>query len=288
MADSPSQLTPGKIPGQTLGMRLAEQPVISVSQALQWIRLLSDQVAAFHETDRLHRAIAPEAVRLTDGARPILSPPSAAAIRVGANRETSDILLELSRVAHLEIPPEITAARRQFLKAGITLDPRQIDLCQLGALWCRMMTGESAQGYLRSPRVKGKVPAELRPILERALGRGGQEGFTDARQFLSALKAVSEQATTPIEPVTPAGRPMNAPAPDSRDGARSIADTTPSIVSAANQPATHRSVPASHPAMVLLRPTGRHWVARVSPTARPRSRVCRISRSSSVSARWNG
>ena len=108
-------------------------------------------------------------------------------VRPSDNCESSGLRPELARAVSLELPEQISTARARLLDSGIRLDPRQIDLFLLGALWCRMLTGESVVAYLRSPRVKSKVPPECCPILERALGRGGQECFTDVRQFISAF-----------------------------------------------------------------------------------------------------
>jgi hypothetical protein len=49
----------------------------------------------------------------------------------------------------------------------VEIDPRRIDAYQLGTLLCRLLTGGPSADYLRSPRVKAKVPARLQPLLER-------------------------------------------------------------------------------------------------------------------------
>ena len=100
---------------------------------------------------------------------------------------------ELSRLPPVKLPASIDQVRRQLADAGNTIDPRQIDLCQLGAVLCQVLTGESVGAYLRSPRVKGLVPGELRPLLERMLGVSGRERFADLREFLTALSAASGQ-----------------------------------------------------------------------------------------------
>jgi len=115
-----------------------------------------------------------------------------------------------ARMPPFGLPATFEAVSQAFQSAGISLDPRQIDLYQLGALWCRLLTGESAGAYLRSPRVKGLVPAEVRALLERALGTSGRERFADAREFAVALQAAAVPFGPP--PTIPGGEELPAAA----------------------------------------------------------------------------
>src|SRR5579872_6319671 len=177
--------------GRSLASLLAEQQTPSVAEALQYLRQLASQIARLHTQGVLYRAIAPETVLLDDAGVVTLAAISSTADSVVNQRDLTDLLPELARLDPPRIPSDIETACRRFSGAGIALDPRAVDLCQLGVLMCQLLTGESAQAYLRSPKVKGKVPASLRPILERALGCNNQVRFSDARDFLAALNGVA-------------------------------------------------------------------------------------------------
>ncbi|HLJ12501.1 MAG TPA: protein kinase [Planctomycetaceae bacterium] len=255
MAASAFELTSGR----TLASYLA-QGVLPAREAIELVRPLAAQLDALHGGGRIHGAVTAEHVLLDEGLNPTLAAScpvprvprdSPAASFAGsadgspgeslgqspciwlANGELGELLPELARLVPPELPPEIDAARSRLLAAGISLDPREVDIVQLGALLCRVLTGESAQGYLRSPRVKGKVPAELRPVVERCLGSDGQARFADIGQFLVALNAASGRDDRS------AGERSEIPAAEKADreaaAPRSAGDTTPSFVSSANK-----------------------------------------------------
>jgi WD40 repeat protein len=212
--------------GRTLASLLAEQPALNAPQAVRILRQLAAQVASRHDLGLLHRGITIAGVIFDDaGAAEFAASPAVSETALD-EAELQSLLPELSRLASRELPEEIAVARASFSAVGIMLDPRQVDLCQLGAVWCRLLTGESAQAYLRSPRTKGKVPAELRPVLERALGYNGRQRFADARELIAALDAV----------VRPKDEGVDAEEPTPA-GACPASDTTPSFVASANAPA---------------------------------------------------
>ena len=149
---------------------LSERGTLAVPQAVELVRQLTEQVAALHGEGRIHGAIAPHSITVDDNLHPALVTPAAGSAVQLDDNEWVELLPELERLAPRKLPSEIDAARQRLEAAGIALDPRQIDLCQLGSLLCRVLTGESTSAYLRSARVKGKVPTELRGVLERAAG----------------------------------------------------------------------------------------------------------------------
>ncbi|HEY3968800.1 MAG TPA: protein kinase [Planctomycetaceae bacterium] len=217
---------------RTLALVLGERGTFPAAAALALVRSLALQVAELHDTGMIHGAIDPGSVALNDRDVPRLEMPPAGTV-LELSSDWSDLLPELSRSPPLNLPATIEAAAKRFQGAGIALDPRQIDLCQLGALWCRLVTGESAGAYLRSPRVKGLVPAEVRPLLERILGTSGRERFADVREFAVALQAVAEQFGPPA---TMSGAEEPPRATDSVP-ARTTSDTTPSFVLSGDQSA---------------------------------------------------
>lgn len=234
---------------RTIESVLAEQGTLPASQAIELIRQLAEQVARLHVAGRIHGAITPNAATVDENLHPVLSIPEAgSAVHLGAG-EWEDLLPDLNRLLPLELPAEIDAARRQLEAGGIALDPRQFDLCRLGDLFCRLLTGNSAGAYLRSPRVKGQVPAELRNFLERALGCDGQKRFTDAADFLTELKAAaSGRSGAGVETSEVAVSVLAAdavPAPGAPS--RPTSDTTPSFVMSADRPSDTSVAPGHLP-----------------------------------------
>src|SRR5262249_26213214 len=111
-------------------------------------------------------------------------------------------------------------------------DPRQIDLYALGELLCRLLTGESAEAFSRSARVKGRVPVPLWPVLERSLAINGQASFQDAGELRRALHSSVGQ----MAPDESAAAQVSA---DNSSGAAAGLqdDTKPSFVSTGEKPA---------------------------------------------------
>jgi serine/threonine protein kinase/WD40 repeat protein len=239
--------------GRTLASLLAEQPVPGVPQAVQIVRQLAAQVAVLHEAGRLRRVIRAADVVIDDtGAAALIDPPATSESALD-DAEVQALLPGLSRLAAGELPTDIESARQRFREAGITLDPRQVDFCQLGILLCRLLTGGPAQAYLRSPRVKGKVPVEMREVLERALGCNGQERFADAREFLAAIDTAAAHFA-PAQEFAPTAPPRvsdevvaQEPGPPRE---QTSGDTTPSFVSSADAPADTSMGPSQPPAEV--------------------------------------
>ncbi len=220
--------------GRTLASLLTERQVLSVAQGVKLVRTLAEQVAALHAADRIHGTITIAVVSVEDDLTPVLMVPSAGSVVVLDDGEWREMLPELQRLVPPELPAELDAARLRLEAAAIALDPRQIDLCQLAALFCRVLTGESASSYLHSARVKRKVPVELRSILERALGCDAQHRFPDAGQFLAELNAIANQPGASVEGAEP---PVPAASvSDVKPASRPTGDTTPSFVSSGAKP----------------------------------------------------
>src|SRR5579863_3530041 len=172
--------------GRSLASMLADQQMLGAPQAVAVLRQVSARVARMHEAGVLHRNIAPESVHFDESGALVVTVSSPVSDNTPVNRELVDLIPDLAKLHPAALAADLAAVRRRFIDAGIALDPRAIDVCQMGALLCRMLTGELAGTYRRSPRVKGKVPARLRPIIERALGLDGQTRFADAVEFLEA------------------------------------------------------------------------------------------------------
>ena len=84
------------------------------------------------------------------------------------------------------MPSEISAAKAFFEQSSINCPPERIDIYQLGAVLCRMLSGLPVSAYLQSARASAKVPLEYRTLIDRALGY-------DSANCLETLVALSAE-----------------------------------------------------------------------------------------------
>ncbi|HUG70885.1 MAG TPA: protein kinase [Pirellulaceae bacterium] len=147
-----------------------------------------------------------------------------------------EITLELAR--QVSAPDaDLAAVTAVLTRYGIESDSRQIKVYQLGALLCRLLTGQAVSSYLRSPRTKARVPLQLRPLIERASGCDGELQFADIEQFVAVAEPLLRSYREEIESVGPA----DASKERQLEHFRQQDDTSPSIASAGFQSDT--SVP---------------------------------------------
>src|SRR5262249_35818367 len=99
-------------------------------------------------------------------------------------------------------------------------DPRQIDVYGLAAILCRLLTGKSADAYLRSPRVKGSLSESRQQFFERALGGAPGPRLRDADDFLLALEAPLTRVM--MTPASPARRPAESSASPARQSSSEV------------------------------------------------------------------
>lgn len=218
-------ISPDLSRGPTFSQVLAGRAELPPQEALSLLQRVAAQVAGWHRAGGMHLQIGPAAlVRGADGAIGLAEP--AESCRLGADPAAWESLpVELRPLLPFELATDLRTARDQLRAAGRSLDPRQIDLHALGALLCLLLTGESPGAYLRSPRVKQRVPGALRGLLERCLGAGGTAPFADAGELAQALSSVVSAAQTLADPVA-----VSTPVANSK------ADTTPSFVATAQGP----------------------------------------------------
>ncbi len=193
---------------------LAERGALPAAEALTIFRQLLAGVRTLHADGRTHRAIGPDAVRLDLAGEATLTAPGPVREFDGSSADPESCPPELFAVGAVRLPAEIEAARQELLRAGVALDPRRIDVYQLGALLCRMATGESVAAYLRSPRTKSKVPAAIRPLIDRALGYRAAGRIADCDEYaavLSEAEAGREQSIETPPHGSAAGLPSNTP-----------------------------------------------------------------------------
>ena len=87
----------------------------------------------------------------------------------------------------MELPAEIDTAAAILRGRAAPLDPRRIDVYQLGVLLCQLLTGEPFLNYLYSPTCKAKVPPMARAMLESCLGENPTRATFDCDGLVAAL-----------------------------------------------------------------------------------------------------
>ena len=143
----------------------------SLADQLQFVRDLAIQVHAAHEQGVVHRAIQADAVRVDERLHPQLDQPGPAVPLGGEGADLECCPPEMTAGEKVDVPQPIEAAAAALERGGHAIDPRRIDIYQLGTLACRLITGESVLGYLYDPQVKARVlhgnPQDTRLVLQR-------------------------------------------------------------------------------------------------------------------------
>jgi serine/threonine protein kinase len=177
---------------------LAESGQVDEGRALRIIEQLTQQIAAIHADGRLHRSISVDRVVIV-GDRAEL---------VAANTHDAHIEGEFlpPELQHRDLPqlPERLDEARSFLKSvGIDLDPRRIDIYQLGCLACKMLAGASPQTYLFSPRAKARIPVRWRRVIDGMLGYESARRIATCDELQTELKRAAAGELQPASPETP-------------------------------------------------------------------------------------
>ncbi len=186
---------------------LAEPRRWPLKKRLLLVHRLALQVQTLHQNGRTHRAICLEQVIVDQQRRPQLAPPPGPRRFGGEACDPEFCPPQLAGGDGLELPESIQVATAVLEKNAHALDPRRIDVYQLGTLLCRLLTGEPVLSYMYDPRVKAKVPAIARSVLERALGEGPEGPFENCHGLIQAL----EEATGQAESVEASGSPHETP-----------------------------------------------------------------------------
>lgn len=177
----------------TLATRLELGPMPPDEGSAVLIRV-AEKVSTWHSLGLLHRELCPSAITLgaTLDDIEVSAPRSEALTCGGPDWDPDRSPVELCLPRSIDIPRDLSDARIAFTSAKIPLDPRQIDIYQLGSLFCLMLTGENTNAYLSSSRTKSRIPEKLRPLLDRSLGAVRGERWNSAADLVEALRSCQQ------------------------------------------------------------------------------------------------
>jgi predicted Ser/Thr protein kinase len=151
------------------------------------VRRLAERVQQLHAGGSVHRRIAQRTIRFDDQLQPQLSEPSPWR-RFGRDETDFDESPpQLNSTTTIELPSDLAAATRLLERAGHAVDPRRIDVYQLGALLCWLVTGHTLRDYALSPTVKNLVPSPVRQVLAQAIGFDADECYPDCSSLIRGL-----------------------------------------------------------------------------------------------------
>lgn len=165
---------------------------------------LAEQIAALHEQGILHGNLVPASLEMSAAGLPRLFPVTAElphSLELAAELVPPEIREQIPD----RLPRSLAAASLALSRPGVVFDARRIDVYQLGALVVQVATGATADEYIRRPLVSAKIPATLRPIVDRAIGISPDQRLTTCTQLLAELAMVIADAeATPRSGASPA------------------------------------------------------------------------------------
>jgi serine/threonine protein kinase len=191
---------------------LAGKPSWSLKERLELARRLALAIQVLHRQGQTHRSLDPATITLGEQFQPQLAPP-AGPRRFGGDQSDPDFCPpELTGGAGVELPAAIEAATDILRKAGYAIDPRRIDVYQLGTVLCQLITGQPVLSYIYDATVKARLPAFMRRLLERTLGLESPERFENCEPLIQAL----DQALREIELSAASSEARDTPAQGSQ------------------------------------------------------------------------
>ena len=194
--------------------RLADCYPLDAAAAVRVFGQLLNQVAALHKSGQLHGKIVADAITVgVDGIAELAGPTSEITFR-GDIDAAQLCPPELPANLAKPLPTDIDAARKHFANAGIDCDPDRIDIYQLGALLCEMLTGQTVAAFLQSAKVRSRVPIEFRDVIDRSLGYAAAARYQRLSELQAGFSAATRSPRVSSTSETPAVHSGVVSAPD--------------------------------------------------------------------------
>jgi hypothetical protein len=175
-------------------------------EAARLVRELAVQVGRIHAEGRIHRAIGLAQAWFDADQRPRLADPAELHPLNVDGYDPESCPPELAQAGPLLLPSAREAVTATLATYGVTIDPRQIDLYQLGATFCRLLSGGTVRAYMFDPRVKARLAPTVCGLLDRMLGFDARGPFADAQALVEAFDAILAQEPEAAQHSTPSER----------------------------------------------------------------------------------
>ncbi len=172
-----------------LAQLLADNASWTLKERLELLRRIARDLQTLHCSGRIHRSVGIDDVTVDEAFRPTLPEPPASRHLGGEDSDPEFCPPELTGGTGVALPAEIDAAAKALEAAGYTIDPRRIDVYQLGTLMCQLVTGQPVLCYIYDATIKARAPAVARTMLERTLGVDSTDRFQTCEQLIEALDA---------------------------------------------------------------------------------------------------
>jgi serine/threonine protein kinase len=171
---------------------LIEYCPLDEKHAISIFSQLLDKVAMLHAAGRWHGQILAEDVLVADDLQVELMIPSAANIGTGSRPPPQSYPPFLPNDQDWPFTGEITHDHNLLHLSGVAADPQQIDLYQLGALLCKLLTGTDVAMYLQSPRVQSKIRPAIRHLIDHSIGLGTNSPYTTVCDLKEGIATATE------------------------------------------------------------------------------------------------
>ena len=173
---------------------------LSPAETLRILGQLVTEIRLLHNSEKLHRAISIEVVSVCRATLEVsLGTFPEKTVSFGGPRcDFETCPPELQRSELLQVPSDLAAAKRLLNEAGLSFDPVRIDIYQLGALLCRLLTGKSVEKYLQSPKTKNSIPVDILRLIERALGYHAEECYTELKDLERDISELIRNSPIPV------------------------------------------------------------------------------------------
>ena len=145
------------------------------------LAILVEQVQKVHVAGVLH---------LRAGAEWLAKAPGRSILGVASEVESccrSPSCLPPDFVGDVVVYRSIEKAESEFAQHRIEVDPRRIDVYDLGRTFCEVLGSTDAKQFMRSPIAAAQIPADFHSIVSACLGYEASTRFDNCEQLLHAL-----------------------------------------------------------------------------------------------------